>query len=137
MNKQAKITNFLIRHGMSITMVIIIIGLVFMLQIVEIKNKTPVEIMHIDGKYVAYIMKNNNFNPMNHRTIHIDVSDRGNFSFEIRKIKEEPLFFFMEIIPVSSKQETDDFFNGNSRVSGFVFTNDIKLWSLVFSKWKL
>lgn len=136
MSTQEDSIKFLIHHGMSITMVTIIIGLIYMLQVVEIKNKIPVDILYIDNNYIAYMTKNNNFKPVDKSTINIDISGKDKLYFEIRTVKEEPLYFFMEVFPISSKQELDDSFERNSRISGFMFTNDVKLWSLVFSKWR-
>lgn len=136
MKKENSLYNFFLHYGISAVLVVMMVGLAYMLQTIGIKNKASVDVFYENNStYVAYVSKNNQFFPRVGHCLEIDSSDKKQLFFKITAIREENLFFVLQLLPKSNEIAVKDAFSNNTKFSGYIFTNRIKLWDLVFSKW--
>jgi len=137
MKQENKIYGFFLHYGISFVLLFMLVGIAYMLQTIEIKNKVSVDVFFDKdfSAYTAYVSKNNQFHSQVNKLIQIDTSDRMHLSFKVLAIREESSFFVLQLLPQNKSVIVNNFFAGNTKYSGYIFTNKIKLWDLIFSKW--
>lgn len=128
---------FLLRYGISAVLVVMMISIGFILKTIEIQNKTAVDVLWSSGtqKYTAFVDKNSQFHPEPGQQIEVDTSDKVKLYFKIETVKEEPSFFVLSILSQTDASVLTSVFAGNTKLSGYIFTNNIQLWDLIFNKW--
>lgn len=135
MIKKHYIYNFFLHYGISTVLVIMFFAIVYMLQVIEISNKVNVDIyINTDKEYYAYLPKNSiqlNVNSL----LHISVQNDVELVFEVVNIKTETSYIVCQLKPVTNKEVLHQTFSGNSKLTGYAFSNKVKLVNLIFNKW--
>jgi hypothetical protein len=114
-----------------------LIAIVLMLQTISIKNKVTVEIfLNTNGQLKAYVAKNEKLSIPSSKIMVIDTEDKRKINIQVEKIDCEPSYYVLQLRPLLSKHTTlGSYFCGNSKISGYIYTDETKLSELVFSKW--
>lgn len=137
MKKKSTIYRFLLHYGISSVLLLMMIGIAYMLQVIQISNKTAADVLSDEksNTYIAYVDKNNMFKPELNHSVEIDTPDKKRLFFKIKGIQEESSFFVLNLTSETNEETLTECFAGNTKLSGYIFTNKIKLWDLLFSKW--
>lgn len=136
MIKKHSIYKFFLHYGMSTVLIVMFITIVYMLQTIEISNRVNVDIyINTDKEYYVYIPKNNTIHLEKNSLLPIRVQDNSELIFKILHIKEETSYVVCCLKPVSNEETLHHYFEGNTRLTGYVFANKIKLSDLIFNKW--
>lgn len=109
-------------------MLITIVGLYVMSDFIEIRQKTPVNIV-TDGNRVRVYMQKGGIHANKGNHIDIEQTSVGTMHIVVDEIKEEPAY------TVLHARSADVFpLKGNSYSQGFIFTGSIKLKDLIIDK---
>ncbi len=125
--------SFFLHYGISAVLVFMFCMVAIMLDKIEISNKTHVDVFA--GKFPAckaYIGKTDRLLLKESCCINIDVTHGGTLSFTIQDLTEEADFFVVRLVCMDNADTLIKAFSGNSKLSGYVYTNKIKLWELIF-----
>lgn len=135
MKKKKYIYSFFLHYGISAVLIFMFCMVVIMLNKIEISNKANADVF-IESIPVckAYVSKNNKLDLHRGNSINIDIADGKTLSFTIQDITEEQDFYVIRIIFGDNIDDLIKAFSGNSKLSGYVYTNKIKLWNLIFSR---
>lgn len=134
MRHRASIYHFLLHHGISFILLIMMIGIAYMLQVMEIKEKISVDVFYNNHYYIAYTDKSKTFSPSTNMVIGIDTNEKKKLLFRIVTVTEEESLTRMELTEVTDKEIVSSVFAGNTKLSGYIYVDTIKLWDLIFSK---
>ena len=110
-----------------------LIGIAYMLQVIKINEKVPVELFYNNHHYIAYIIKNKSFNPSSNEVIEIDTANKKKLIFKVKTVTEESSFTRLELTTEINKNSIDCIFDGNTKLYGYICVHTIKLWDLIFS----
>lgn len=133
MEHRTSVYCFLLQYGISIILFIMMIGIGYMLQVIEIKEKVSVDLFYNNHYYIAYINKSNTFSPPADRVIEVDTNEKQKLFFKIVAVVEETSLIRMELTSETDKEIIHEAFDGNTRLSGYIYVDAIKLWDLIFS----
>lgn len=133
MEHKTSVYHFLLQYGISIILLIMMIGIGYMLQVMEIKEKVSVDLFCNDHYYIAYIDRSNTFCPLANRVIEIDTNEKKKLFFKIVTVTKEASLIRMDLIPETDKEIIQEAFAGNTKLSGYIYIDAIKLWDLIFS----
>lgn len=137
MNYKKHVYQFLLRNGISFVLMFMLVGIIYLLETIEIKNRLEVDIFNEGNlRYKAYIHKNEKYYPQVGTIVYIDTTDKSLLSFKIIKINEEFSYYVLQLKLNSSLSIKKEATLENSKTSGFIYINKIKLRELIFEKWK-
>lgn len=133
MKNKNTIHAFLLHYGMSTVLLLMLVAILVMLNRVNINQKVTADILE-EGKgiYKAYVVKNN-YLTLEKNTLNIDAISGETLAFSIQTVKEEPDYYVIKIVP-KEEHVVKRAFQGNTKLTGFLYTHKVKLWNLVFSK---
>ncbi|WP_294480662.1 hypothetical protein [uncultured Bacteroides sp.] len=134
MGHRKSIYHFLLHYGISFILLIMMMGIAYMLQVMEIKEKVSVDLFYNHHYYIAYIDKSKTFSPSANMVIEIDTNEKKKLLFRIVTVTEEESLTRMELKAETDKETISNAFAGNSKLSGYIYVDAIKLWDLIFSK---
>ena len=137
MKKNSSIYSLFLHHGISVVLLGMMVTIYFILKMITIQNKATADVLYCSQteKYITYVERNDLFSPKVGGIIQIETSDRTSLSFEVIKIKEEVSFVVLTISPKTDENILMKSFGGNTKLSGYVFINNIQLSDLIFNKW--
>lgn len=127
---------FLLHYGISIVLVLMMVGIAYLLQVIEIRNKVPVDVIYCvrTDSYIAYVHKTSSLKLVVGNLITVDTTGKERLCFKIRDVREESTLMALKLSSVTDMVCIHKEFSGNTKLSGYIFTNKVKLWNLVFSK---
>ncbi len=133
MKSKISLYRFLLHYGTSVILLVMFMGLIYMLHVIEIKNKVTVEVFYKNDNYdVAYISRNTSFSPSVGEVIEIDFLQYKKLLFRVQKVTEEVSYVLLELTSIVDREILVKAFAGNTKVCGYIYTNPIKLWDLIF-----
>ncbi len=124
---------FFLHYGISTVLLLMLVAIIVMLNTVNINQKVTADILEEEGKYRAYVVKNVYLALDTGNSLSIDAMDGEKMKFTILSVTEEPDYYVIHMVP-EARHIVKKAFNGNTKLSGYVYTHKIKLWQLVFSK---
>lgn len=127
----------MIRWGIMTVLLLMLGGIGVLLQVITISNKTETELFRgeRENEYTAYVTRTDLLDPGCGDTLRVDIPGQEAPVFRIVSVRKEPSFFVLTLHGVSEAEMLHRTFGGNTKVSGYLFTRKVKLWSLVFNRW--
>ncbi len=139
MTLRQHIYRFLLHYGISTVLLIMLVAILYMMRVIGISNKVSVDI-YADTAYgyCAYLPVTSNLTLHEGDTLTVSTG-KGDTSvrFRIEQTTVEPSYFVCRMSPVSDNAEMTRAFGGNTRLTGYVFAEEIQLSQLIFRKWYL
>lgn len=131
------IYRFLLHYGISTVLLIMLVAILYMMRVIGISNKVSVDI-YADTAYgyCAYLPVTSDLALHEDDTLVVSTGE-GDTSvrFRIEQTTVEPSYFVCRMSPISDDVEMQKAFGGNTRLTGYVFTEKIQLSHLIFRKW--
>lgn len=131
------IYRFLLHYGISTVLLIMLVAILYMMRVIGISNKVSVDI-YADTAYgyCAYLPVTSDLALYEGDTLVVSTGE-GDTSvrFRIEQTTVEPSYFVCRMLPISDDVEMQKAFGGNTRLTGYVFTEKIQLSHLIFRKW--
>lgn len=131
------IYRFLLHYGISTVLLIMLVAILYMMRVIGISNKVSVDI-YADTAYgyCAYLPVTSDLALHEDDTLVVSTGE-GDTSvrFRIEQTTVEPSYFVCRMLPISDDVEMQKAFGGNTRLTGYVFTEKIQLSHLIFRKW--
>lgn len=131
------IYRFLLHYGISTVLLIMLVAILYMMRVIGISNKVSVDI-YADTAYgyCAYLPITSDLALYEGDTLVVSTGE-GDTSvrFRIEQTTVEPSYFVCRMLPISDDVEMQKAFGGNTRLTGYVFTEKIQLSHLIFRKW--
>lgn len=131
------IYRFLLHYGISTVLLIMLVAILYMMRVIGISNKVSVDI-YADTAYgyCAYLPVTSDLALHEDDTLVVSTGE-GDTSvrFRIEHTTVEPSYFVCRMLPISDDVEMQKAFGGNTRLTGYVFTEKIQLSHLIFRKW--
>lgn len=136
MKRKRILGKLLLHYGISVVLILMMAGIAYLLQVIEIRNRIPTDVIYCaqTDSYMAYVGKNPFRGYAIGDLITIDISDKEQLRFDVRNVREESTLMVLQLAPVAPDAVMRRHFAGDTKLSGFVFTNKVKLWNLIFSK---
>jgi len=134
MNSRKLFSGFIIHYGISTILLTMMIGIINMLQCIEIRNKIQIELIRISSKDVLCY-----FDDITGKNLHKGDSillyikdDSANLELRISKIRKEKMYFV--VLFQGSINDINNKFDNATKITAYFYTNKLQLWDLVFSK---
>ena len=123
-----------LKYGIFIILIMMSIGLLIILNNLEIRTKQSVNIIQIrSDTFRIYIQRAQSYEVKKGDTVNVEQTISGRVSFIVERVAKEPSYF--DIMVLSNKKNSrKQLFGGNTFSSGYIFTGKIKLWQLVIQK---
>lgn len=137
MTQRQRIYHFLLHYGISTVLLIMLVAILYMMRMIGISNKVSVDI-YADTAYgyCAYLPVTSDLTLYEGDTLVVSTGE-GDTSvrFRIEQTTVETSYFVCRMSPVSDNVEMTRAFGGNTRLTGYVFAEEIRLSHLIFRKW--
>lgn len=131
------IYRFLLHYGISTVLLIMLVAILYMMRVIGISNKVGVDI-YADTSYgyCAYLPITSNLALADGDTLTVSTGGGDtSIRFRIQGTTMEPSYLVCRMSPISDDVEMQKAFGGNTRLTGYVFTEKIQLSHLIFRKW--
>lgn len=137
MTQRQRIYHFLLHYGISTVLLIMLVAILYMMRVIGISNKVSVDI-YADTSYgyCAYLPITSNLALADGDTLTVSTGGGDtSIRFRIQGTTMEPSYLVCRMLPISDDVEMQKAFGGNTRLTGYVFTEKIQLSHLIFRKW--
>lgn len=137
MTLRQRIYHFLLHYGISTVLLIMLLAILYMMRVIGISNKVSVDI-YADTSYgyCAYLPITSNLALTDGDTLTVSTGGGDtSIRFRIQGTTMEPSYLVCRMSPVSDEAEMQKAFGGNTRLTGYVFAEEIQLSHLIFRKW--
>lgn len=126
--------NYLFRFGIPTILIVMFVGILYIVNSIEVRTKSNVTLILTDDVIKVYIsdMENNSFQAGD--SICIEQTISGNITILVDSVCKEPLSYIIFSHPYERTVSTSKLFDGNTLSTGYVFRDNVKLRSLLFKR---